>query len=222
MKHKRVLAISDIQAPYQHRDTLAFYRALRREIRPTLVMCLGDETDQRTLSRYVSNPADPSAGDEYEAAMEFWAKMYEIFPEARAVHSNHGERVFKRAAEAGIPWQYLKTQHEFMRAPSGWKWAESWEIDGIRYEHGERASGGPNGLRALVVANMMNTVIGHAHESAGTTWVANDRKTFWGMNVGCMVDKNGAGMRYTKQNRHKPVLGCGAIIDGVPRFVPLG
>jgi len=219
MKYRRILAISDIQAPYHHRDTLDFYRRLKRQVRPDAVFCLGDETDQRTLSRYASSASDPSGGDEYEAAMAFWKRMYAIFPEALAVHSNHGERVFKRAAEAGIPYQYLKKQHEFMKAPKGWKWAEYWEVDGIRYEHGERA-GGANGLRGLVIANMMNTVVGHMHESAGTTWVANDRKTFWGMNVGCMVDKNGAGMRYTKKNKNKPVLGCGLIIDGVPRFVP--
>lgn len=220
MKHRRIVAISDIQAPYHHPKTIQFYKDIKRESRPDAVRCLGDETDQRTLSRYVSDPTDPSAGDEYEAAMEFWAEMYSIFPVALAVTSNHGGRVYKRATEAGIPTQYLRTQHEWMRAPKGWRWAEYWEVDGIRWEHGERA-GGAAGLRALVIANMMNTVVGHMHESAGTTWVANDRKTFWGMNVGCMVDKNGAGMRYTKNNRNKPVLGCGVIIDGAPRFVPL-
>jgi hypothetical protein len=220
VKYKRVLCISDIQAPYHHKKTLDFYRRLKKDVRPDKVFSLGDETDQRTLSRYLANPADPSAGDEYVEAMEFWAQMYKIFPQADGVHSNHGDRVFKRATEAGIPYQYLKTQHEFMKAPKGWRWAEYWECDGIRYEHGERACG-QAGLRSLVVANMMNTVVGHMHESAGTTWIANDRKTFWGMNVGCMVDKNGAGMRYTKQNRFKPVLGSGVIINGVPRFIPL-
>jgi hypothetical protein len=220
VRYRRVIAISDIQAPYHHPDTIRFYRRLKKEVRPDAVFCLGDEIDQRTLSRYASSASDPSGGDEYESAMAFWKEMYTIFPSVLAVHSNHGERVFKRAADAGIPYQYLKTQHEWMRAPKGWRWAEYWEVDGIRYEHGERAGGG-NGLRALVVANMMNTVVGHMHESAGTTWVANDKKVFWGMNVGCMVDKNGAGLRYTKQNRNKPVLGCGLIIDGTPRFVPL-
>jgi predicted phosphodiesterase len=220
MKYRRVVAISDIQAPYHHPKTIQFYREIKREFRPDLVVSMGDETDQRTLSRFVSDPEDPSAGDEYEEAMGFWAQMYRIFPTALAVHSNHGGRVFKRATEAGIPRQYLRTQHEWMKAPKGWRWAEYWEIDGIRYEHGERASGGLAGLRLLVIANMMHTVVGHMHESAGTTWVANDKKRFWGMNVGCMVDKKGAGLRYTKLNKYKPVLGCGVIIDGIPRFVP--
>lgn len=220
MRYRRVLTISDIQAPYQHKDTLAFYRRLKRDIRPDLVVSMGDETDQRTLSRYISDPSDPSGGDEYKAAMAFWAEMYALFPAAKAVHSNHGERVFKRATEAGIPWQYLKTVREWMKAPRGWEWRDYWEIDRVHFEHGERASG-QAGLRNLVIANMMNTCIGHHHESPGTTWVANDRYTFWGMNSGSMVDKDGAGLRYTKKNRHKPVLGTGVILDLVPRFVPL-
>lgn len=219
-KYKRILCIPDLQAPYHHKKAIEFLANVKLDIKPDFVVCLGDELDQYTLSRYTASPDAPSAGAEYDKAMDLWRQVYNLFPRAIGVTSNHVERVAKRAAESGIPRAYLKDVTEFMRAPEGWKWANFWDIDGIRFEHGERAGGGPNGLRNLVLANICNTAIGHHHESPGTIWVSNGKKVLWGLNAGCLVDEHSHGLTYTKNNKHKPVLGCGVIIDGTPRFIP--
>lgn len=221
LKYKRVLCIPDLQAPYHHKNAIRFLKDVKAEVNPDLVVCLGDELDQYTLSRFAHNPDAPSGGDEYRKAMQFMRELYGVFPEVRAVTSNHVERVSKRAAASGIPSNYLRPLREFMRAPEGWEWRDHWIIDRIRYEHGDRASSGAAGLRTLVVANMQSTVIGHQHESPGTTWVSNGDRVLWGLNAGCLVDGNSYGLSYTKKNRHKPVHGCGIIIDGVPRFIPM-
>lgn len=220
MKYNRVLCIPDLQAPYHHEEALRFLRWAKGEVKPDLVVCLGDELDQYTLSKYAHSPDADSAGREYSRAIAFWKRLYEVFPAALAVTSNHVDRVFKRADESGIPRAYLKTIPEFMQAPRDWKWQEHWIVDNIRYEHGERA-GGITGLRNLVVANMRSTVIGHQHECPGTTFVSNGEKVLFGLNVGCLVDARTPGLAYTTRNKHKPVLGCGAVIEGVPRFIPM-
>lgn len=221
MKYRRVLCIPDLQAPYHHKKAIWFLSKVKAEVKPDLVICLGDELDQYTLSRFAHNPDAPSGGDEYRKAMWFMRELYGVFPEARAVTSNHVERVGKRAADSGIPSGYLRSVREFMEAPRGWEWKDVWEFDNIRYEHGDRASSGPQGLRGLVIANMQSTCIGHQHESPGTIWVSNGKRTLWGMNAGCLVDGNSYGLAYTKKNKHKPVHGCGVITEGVPRFVPM-
>lgn len=219
MKHKRVLIIPDLQAPYHHKDAVRFLGQVKKDIKPDLIVCAGDELDQYTLSKYPKDPDADSAGLEYKKAMDVWAQIYELFPKALAVTSNHVERVAKRAVESGIPQAYLRSVKEFMQAPDGWEWKDHWIVDGIRYEHGERA-GGLTGLRNLVIANMRSTVIGHQHECPGTTYVSNGDRILWGLNVGSLVSQNSVGLSYTKKNRHKPVLGCGVILEGVPCFLP--
>lgn len=218
-KQSRVLCISDLQAPYHYEGAISFLKGLKKEINPTTVVCLGDELDQYTLSKYPHDPDADSAGLEYSKAIKVWKEIYKIFPEAYAVTSNHVERVAKRAVESGIPRAYLKTVKEFMQAPEGWNWRDHWIIEGVKYEHGERA-GGITGLRNLVIANMRSTCIGHQHECPGTTYVSNGDRLLWGLNVGCLVSETSVGLSYTKKNRHKPVLGAGIIVDNVPCFYP--
>lgn len=215
-----ILCIPDIQAPYHHKDTVRFLKELKNEYNPTHIMCLGDELDQYTVSKYPHDPDAKSGGDEYAEAMALWDRIFNLFPSGRSVTSNHVERVAKRAVESGIPKAYLRTVKEFMNAPKGWDWRDHWDLFGVRYEHGERA-GGANGLRNLVISNMCSTVIGHRHESAGTTYVSNGEMLLWGLNVGSLVDIHSAGLSYANKNRHKAVLGAGLIINGVPRFQPL-
>lgn len=220
MRHKRVVCISDIQAPYHHKDTLGFLKRVKKDVKPDLIVCLGDELDQHTLSRYPATMDAPDGASEYRAAIDLWRSIYAVYPRALSVTSNHVQRISKRAAETGIPSAYLKETKEFMQAPEGWYWNDKWVVDDIQYEHGERAGSGPNGLRALIVANMRSTVIGHYHESPGTQWINNGERCIWGLNVGSLVNADSHGLSYTRNNRHKPVAGLGVILDGCPRFIP--
>lgn len=214
------LVIGDVHAPYQHRNTLRFLSWVYEKYDCNDVMCMGDELDQYTASRYAHDPDAMGGGDEYKAAIKFWKEVYREFPSAHSVTSNHVERVAKRAVEAGIPSAYLKAVSEFMHAPPGWKWANHWDRGGIRYEHGERA-GGATGLRNLVISNMMNTVVGHNHNVPGTTFVSNGSVLLWGLNAGCLVDIDTVALAYARNGRTRPVVGCGIISNGVPTFVPM-
>ena len=126
----------------------------------------------------------------------------------------------RKPFKAGIPRQLIKTNAEILEAPKGWRWSESWEIDGIMYEHGEGFSGQQGALKAAQ-ANMQSTVIGHLHAFAGIQYYANARHLIWGFNAGCLIDRHHPSFNYGKYIKSKPIIGVGIIEDGIPRFVPL-
>lgn len=218
--NENILVISDLQAPFHHKDALAFLDSVARVFRVNQVVSIGDEVDQHALSRYPHDPDGHSAGREYELAQKFMQQLYARFPEARACYSNHTDRIFRKAFEAGIPRAYLRSINEFMGAPSGWQWGSSWRIHDIIFTHGDSAKGTrPHVL--LAQSNLCSTVIGHHHSVPGVDFIANDKTTIFGMNVGCLIDPAQYAFHYTKFNRHKPILGAGVVLEGMPRFIPM-
>jgi hypothetical protein len=219
-KHKTILVIPDLQIPFQHAYALTFLKSVRDEYNPDLVVCVGDEWDNCALSRYPKDPDGMSAGDEYRKAKRASRPYYEAFPNVYLCESNHRERLYKRAYEAGIPREMVRETHAYMGAPEGWVWADQWVFDGIIFEHGDRASGANAGEK-LIDANHASVVYGHHHDSPGITYRKKANKILFAMNVGCLIEQSAYSMSYTKHNRNKPVLSCGIIIDGVPQIIPM-
>ncbi len=216
-----VLAIPDLHCPFEHKDALAFVKAVRRKYRTSRTVCLGDEGDQHSMSpNHDHDPDGLSPGDEHGAMLERLRPWYETFRDVVVCHSNHGARPFRRAAKFGIPSVYLKTYAEFMDAPKDWTWRESVEVDGVTYLHGEGHSG-PLGALKCAQAHMAPVVIGHLHSYAGVLFNANPRYLFWGMNAGCLIDRHAYAFAYAKHSAAKPILGCGVIQNGVPQFIPM-
>lgn len=215
-----VLAIPDIHSPFMHPDAVEFLTEAKSRLKPTRVVCLGDEVDQHALSQYEPDPDGYSAGHELLASIDKLKPIYELFPDVRVCTSNHGVRPFKRAYRAGIPAKYLKDYADFMEAPAGWHWQDRWIIDGVVYMHGE----GANGQKAAenwAKANMRPTVIGHVHSHAGIGYFANDETQIWWMNCGWLGDAKAYAMRYAKHDRNKQILGVGFIDNGVPHYFPM-
>ncbi len=216
----RVLIISDTQFPFHHPDAFLFLQALKKKYRPDEVVHAGDEVDFHALGDWDHDPDGYSAGQELEHAIEAMYGLYAIFPEVKACISNHTIRPLKKAFKAGIPRKFMRDYHEFLEAPAGWKWKDYWEIDGVRYEHGEGVSG-QNGHIKAAKENRQSTVIGHIHAFAGVNWSGSPNDLIFGMNVGCLIDKNAYAFKYGKHFRNKPILGSGVVLDGVPQFVPM-
>lgn len=215
-----ILAVPDIQAPFQHIDTLDFLEAVKKHYKPDVHVNMGDEVDFHALSDYTPDPDGYSAGHEFEKALEFLRCYYELFPKAQVCISNHTIRPLKRAFKHGIPKAFLRTFSEFLEAPRGWEWAEKIEIDGIIFEHGE-SFGGVRAPMKHALANMKSTVIGHHHSIAGVEYFANGEKLIFGMGTGCLIDVTSYAFKYGSKIKTKPILGVGIIIDGIPRFVPM-
>lgn len=217
---QQVLIIPDLQIPYEHPDSLDFMCTLRDAVKPTHVVCVGDEVDQHALSRFDPDPDADSAGPELVKSIDRLYYWYDEFPEVSVCMSNHTQRIYKKAFHAGIPEKYLRPVNEWLDAPEGWQWYENFYIDGVRYEHGD-AQGGIYAARNLAIRNRCSTVIGHHHSHGGVSFVSNDEEMIFGMNVGCLIDHSSPAFKYAKLAAFKPTLGAGLVLNGVPYFVPM-
>lgn len=218
-KHN-VLVISDTQNPFQHPDTVKFLKAVYRKYKCNAVVHIGDEADHHALGDWDHDPDGLSAGDEHKETVKSLKPFYKAFPRVKICESNHTSRPFRRAFKYGIPKAYLKEYGEFLSAPKGWEWAESWEIDGIRYQHGMGYTG-RNGALKAAERNMQSTVIGHLPAHAGIQYVANSKHLIFGMNVGCLIDVKSYAFAYGKHYGTKPIISCGVVLKGVPLLVTM-
>ena len=215
-----ILVMPDLQIPFHHKRALSFLIEVRDKFKPDIVVNVGDEVDNCALSRYPKDPNGESAGTELKTTRTVLKRFYDEFPTVCLCESNHRQRLYKRAYEAGIPTEYLADVHEYLQAPNGWQWQDQWEFDGIVFEHGDRANSSLSGGDKLVDANHKSTVYGHHSGRAGISYRKLAGKMLFSMNVGCLVDETGYGMNYLKMSRTKPVLSCGVILDGVPMLIP--
>lgn len=220
-KNKRtILAIPDLHTPFHHPDAYAFLKAIKRKYSPTDVVCLGDEQDGHAISFHSTDPNGLSAKQEYVESIRALRGLYSIFPEAKVCTSNHTSLPYRRAFEAGLPDVYLKSYKDFLQAPTGWQWADEWEIDGIIFIHGQGYSGQNAAIKAAN-AYMQSVVIGHVHSFAGINYSANKKHLIFGMNAGCLINTKAYAFAYAKDHKNKPILGAGLIVHGVPMFIPM-
>lgn len=217
---ERVMIIPDTQLPFDHQDSIEFLSAVKDLYKPTKIVHIGDFFDLHALSLYTRNPDGYSAGDELRVALKKAKEYYRLFPKAQMIAGNHDIRIYKRAAEAGIPTGFLKDYMSWLEAPRGWSVHTKIEIDGVLYIHGEGYSGA-GGHRTAAVKNMQSVVMGHLHAHAGIDYIACHHRLCFGMNVGCLIDTHAYAFEYAKNSPDKPILGCGLVLRGVPHFVPM-
>lgn len=218
---QRVLVVSDLQEPFAHKDALEFVKAVRNVYDTDTTVFIGDEADMHAFAgKFPHDPDGFSPGHELQAARKALKPWYEEFPEARVCTSNHVERYYKRAHNAGFPRASLVSEQELLGAPRGWSWHKTITIDGVRYEHGD-AQGGLDAARLLAITNRQSTVIGHHHPHGGVRFIANDDDLIFALNVGCLIDRRAYAFKYGENFKFKPTLGTGVVIRGVPSFVPM-
>lgn len=218
---KRVLVIPDLQEPFAHKDAFDFICAINDEYKPDTIVCVGDEADLHAFSgKFPHDPDGFSPGHELDEARKALGKWYDAFPEISVCVSNHLERYYKKAYNAGLPKRAILTERELLGAPGGWNWYKSFEIDGVRYEHGD-SQGGLDAARLLAISNRQSTVIGHHHAHGGIRYIANDDSLIFGLNVGCLIDRHAYAFKYGENSKFKPTLGAGVVLRGVPHYIPM-
>src|SRR5579884_2026192 len=188
-RKRTILAVPDLHVPAHHPDALRFLRQLKRDLQPDVTVFLGDEIDAQSVSRYSPDPDQPSPGFELRRAAEELTPFFRLFPQALVCRSNHTDRLYKRAFAAGLPAAALRPVNELLGAPAGWCWADFWEIDGIRFTHGDGFSGDQIALKAARQFRRP-VVLGHLHTQGGVQYDATDGSTVWGLSAGCLIDES--------------------------------
>jgi hypothetical protein len=211
-----ILCISDMHIPYHHKDTLDFLSDLKREYKPTRVICMGDELDKHQLSFHDSDPDLHAAGDELRTALPVIASLKKLFPKMDLLESNHGSLVYRRAKHHGIPRQYLKTYNEVLGVDDSWRWHFDLTVllpngQPCYFHHGKCSD-----VLRLSQQMGMCAVQGHFHNDLAVRYWANPAGLYWGLQTGCLIDDKSLAFAYNNVNVKRPLIGTAVIIDGEP------
>ena len=221
-KNCRVLVISDLHAPYYHPDTVPFLKAIKEHLNPDKIILTGDEIDGHCISFHDSDPDLPfSPSSELEKAIEHLTPIYELFPKAEILESNHGSLVYRRGKHGGLPRSVFRDYREILNAPRGWKWHHDLVItlsngEKCYFHHGKST----NGI-SVALAEGMNVVQGHHHSLYEIKYVNTASKLIWSVITGCMIDDKSMAFGYNKLQIKRPALGCTIILDGYPHLLPM-
>jgi len=216
-----VLVISDLHIPYHHQDAFDFLKALKKKYKPDMIVNIGDELDHHAISMHEHNPDLMSAGDELKNSRVYIQELEKIFPKMTLVHSNHSSLVYRRALKYGLPKDYLKSYNEFLGVGNGWQWVDDLTItlsDGSRcfFTHGISAD-----VLKVSAQYGMNSVQGHFHTKFSIGYFSNPEALIWGMQVGCLINQKSMAFDYAKNFKSRFIVGCGMIIDGQPKLMPM-
>ena len=220
MSHKTILVISDMHLPYQHKDSIKFLKEIKKEFKPDTTISIGDLLDQHALSFHDSSPELYSAGMELDKAKEYVKELESIFPKLIEVDSNHSSMIYRRALKHGLPRAYLKEYGDFLETKK-WKWIDDLTLtmsNGQRcfFTHGRSAD-----ILKVSQTMGMSAVQGHYHTKFVISWWANPDNLFFGMNVGCLINQKSMAFAYAKNFKTRFIIGCGIILNGIPRLLPM-
>ena len=220
MKNSKVLVISDLHIPYHHKDSFNFLKEIKKEFKPDKIVNIGDSLDQHALSFHDSSPDLYSAGHELQKAKEYIKELEDIFPEVIEVDSNHSSLIYRRALKHGLPRAYLKDYGDFLETKK-WKWVDDLTLtlsNGQRcfFTHGRSAD-----ILKVSQTMGMSAVQGHYHTKLLISWWANPDNLFFAMNVGCLINQKNMAFNYARNFKTRFILGCGIIINGFPRLLPM-
>ncbi len=218
--NKRILVISDMHLPYQHKDAIKFLAEIKKEFKPDRVINIGDLLDFHAISMHTHDPDLASAGHELTMARKYVKELESIYPQVTEVDSNHSSLVYRRAIKYGMSREFLREYGEFLGTKK-WKWVDDLTLtmsNGQRcfFTHGRSAD-------VLKVSQTMgmSAVQGHYHTKFVVSYWANPDNLFFAMNVGCLINQKSLSMNYAKNFRTRFILGCGIILDGIPRLLPM-
>ena len=218
--NKRILVISDLHIPYHHKDSFAFLREIKKLYKPDFVVNIGDLLDFHAISMHDHNPDLHSAGDELKLSRLYIKELESIFPDVTEVDSNHSSLVYRRALKYGMSKEFLKGYGEFLGTKK-WKWVDDLTLTMSNnqrcfFTHGRSAD-----ILKVSQTMGMSAVQGHYHTKFVISYWANPNNLFFGMNIGCLINQKSMAFSYAKNFKTRFILGCGIIINGIPRLLPM-
>jgi len=215
----RVLAIGDQHEHVSHKHAIDFCVDTYNKYNCDKVVCIGDVVDHHAVSFHAQNPNCPAAKDEYDLTKIKVAQWHDTFPNAIVCVGNHDARIERLSESVNIPTNYLKSYNEVWETPT-WRWVFDTIIDKVYYFHGVGSSGK---TPALNKANSMgmSVVMGHIHSVGGCHYAAGPKKRWFGLDCGCLIDREAWQFAYGKHMPKKPILGCGVVLDGDGFFIPM-
>ncbi len=217
MKKNSTLVISDLHEPFAHRGAFDLCRRVRDDYKCKHILNIGDIFDHHQISRHVSEPDAMGAVEERDLVRKRLKKWIREFPKMDIIIGNHDEIPTRQAKELGIPKPFMRDLSDVYELPKGWVFHKKLERDDVLYVH--NGGSGMNAAMNLAKKMSMSAVCGHTHKAGGVNYFSNPSKLFFGMNAGCLIDKEAYAMRYTDS---EPTLGVGVVCSSTEAYwVPM-
>jgi hypothetical protein len=221
MANASVLIISDQHQPFAHADIHEFLKALKHKYKPDKIINIGDEIDGHSLSFHEHNSELPSPSDELKTAINRMQPLYKLFPKMDLVESNHGSLVYRRAKAGGLPLWTIKSYRDILSAPKGWRWHKDITLTLSNGSKCYFCHTKGSDIQRVSQSMGMSVVAGHMHERFEIRYWANSLGLYFGMHVGCLIEDDSLAFSYNKLNLKRPMIGCGIILNGLPKLLPM-
>jgi predicted phosphodiesterase len=215
-----IVAVGDTHFPFEHKKATAWAIKLINDLKPDMVIQMGDLLDQFSFSRYPkSRKMDPDEELRLgrKGAEAFW-KAIKVDCDRFQLQGNHDDRMIKAALKSapelmGIVGEGLDKLYKFEGVETIKEY--EFEYDGIMFQHGHRAKLGDHAKY-----NQCSTVVGHSH-AGGVVYLRNRAGVYFELNAGFLGDIDTAAFTYLSQKKvNTTTLGVGIIDEYGPRFVP--
>lgn len=234
------LVIPDAHAePDEDPARFVWLGRLIADLRPDVVVCLGDFADMPSLSSYDRGKRG-FEGRRYvkdiESANEALRLIHAQFPKDYAPElaytgGNHEARI-DRAANDAAEFEGLVSTSDLDFARRGWRvtpYMESTEIDGVQYSHCvpsgvmNRPIGGEHQANALVRKRLVSTTVGHSHTMDYAVRTDGTGRKVHGLVAGCYFEAHHGYAGAANAMYWRGVVMCRDVVAGVydPEFYSL-
>ena len=205
-----ILIIADTHLPFEKKGYLNFCKQTEKKYKCNQVVHIGDLVDNHAISYHEHDPNGWSPEDEAKIADKHLVSWFKAFPKVKICRGNHDNLVDRKGKTVGLPKRFFKPFREQWNLPDGWVDDFQFVIDNVCYEH---FATGQYGYISVARKNCMSTVTGHGHSAAGVGWIVTERDRWFGLGVGCGIDRKKYAFSYGKAFKNKPVLSCGVVLD---------
>lgn len=208
---KRIVAISDLQCPFEDRRAVENVARFIEDYKPDMVISVGDEADLSPISRYSEGTAEWFArdlGKQRDRTVEV-LRMLQVQHLTRSNHLDRWAAALARVpALRGVPEFQLEeflrfkelgiTYHNTPWDPTG---TGTWLL--MHGDEGSLSRSAGSTAAGLAARTMRSIICGHTHRLGlvpVTHTFLGDKtpRTLFGFEAGCLADFNSPGMAYMK------------------------
>lgn len=218
----KVLAIPDLHAPYTNLKALTLLYKHIELIKPTHIVCLGDQLDLYAFSKFPRSHNVMTPKQELEQGIgllrEMWEIIQRISPQSinYQLLGNHMERLPKRILDRLPEAESLFRVEDLVKFNGVHTIIDDrLVIDDVLYLHGFLTK-----PYAHMRYFLKSCVFGHTHNA----WLLYEKiheKQLFEFTSGYLADDSQIPLKYTAAKINKWSTGFGLIDEGVPCFIPL-
>lgn len=216
---KPCLCIPDLHHPRCHPDALAFCIAVQKKYALTETVFIGDILDLHAMSYHEKDCQLENADAELEAAKKVLLPWIQAFPRAKVCIGNHDSLFDRKALTHGIPKQMVVRLSKVL-GTKYWDWKQEHTIPCGKHYVVFRHSWGPN-IELAMMRNGTSVVAGHWHSKSSIVHAQMSFRRLFGMQLGCLIDRDHIAFAYNRQDIRRPLLNVGKIVDGEPALLSM-